>query len=366
MPVILAGIRTATIWVVGIATLSTPIGQPSLGNYIFGGLQTRSWITVILGCVLAAALAIGLDLLIALLESGVRRRKPMRILASILALLLIFALSALPRVRGGEDPFIVGSKTFTEQYILSELIADALRDAELPAESRQSLGSTIAFDALRTGAIDAYVDYTGTIWANYMKRDGVVGAEQMLEEVSSWLQDEHEIRCLGALGFENAYALAMRRDRAEELGIQTIADLAQHAPQLRIGSDYEFFSRPEWTRLRDAYDLSFEERVGFDSTFMYQAVARGEVDVITAFSSDGRIAAFDLLVLEDTKQAFPPYDAVLLLSPRASANEVVVNALQPLIGSIDDEAMRQANMVVDVEGDSVGAAAAMLTPTAGQ
>ena len=191
-----------------------------------------------------------------------------------------------------------------------------------------------------------------------MHRDDNPGAEAVLGEVTEWLRAEHGISCLGPLGFENAYALAMRRDHAGSLGVKTIADLRRHAPSLSIGGDYEFFSRPEWSAVRDAYGLAFGEQRSFDSTLMYSAIRDDAVDVISAFSTDGRIAAFDLVVLEDPKESLPPYDAVLLLS-RATAEDVA-DALQPLVGAIDDDAMRRANMLVDVDGGTIESAAATL------
>ncbi len=155
----------------------------------------------------------------------------------------------------------------------------------------------------------------------------------------------------------------MTREQAERLGIGTIADLAEHAETLSIGGDYEFFERPEWFKVRDSYGLNFSEIRSFDSTFMYEAVATGEVDVISAFSSDGRIAAYDLVVLEDPRQAFPPYDAVLMLSPEASRDRRVVAALQPMIGAIPVDRMRQANQAVDTEGQTPAQAAEQLGDT---
>jgi osmoprotectant transport system permease protein len=156
---------------------------------------------------------------------------------------------------------------------------------------------------------------------------------------------------LGPLGFENAYALAMRRERAAALGISTIADLARHAGELTFGTDLEFLSRPEWTTLRDAYGLNFKAQRSYTPTFMYRAVDSGDVDVITAFSSDGRIAAQQLVVLTDPKHAIPAYDAVLLVSPRRAKDEVLARALKPLIGKILVEPMREANFMVDRDTD---------------
>jgi len=127
-----------------------------------------------------------------------------------------------------------------------------------------------------------------------------------------------------------------------------------------VGGDYEFFARPEWKAVRDRYGMAFAKRRSFDSTLMYAAVVEGNVDAIRAFSSDGRIAAFDLRVLDDPLDAFPPYDAVLLLSRAAAARGRVVEALAPLAGAIDDARMREANRMVDVDGRPVREAARTL------
>ncbi|MCZ6598962.1 MAG: ABC transporter permease subunit [Planctomycetota bacterium] len=363
LPVIIAGVRTATVWVVGLATLSTPVGATSLGNYIFSGLQTQNHTAVLVGCVAAAALALALDGLIRLLELGAARRSLGLGALAGAGLLVVLGGGLLPLVReairADDRPVVrIGAKTFTEQYVLARLIANRLEQAGFRTESLESLGSTVVFNALASGEIDCYVDYTGTIWANHMHRDDNPGAEAVLGEVTEWLRAEHGISCLGPLGFENAYALAMRRDHAGSLGVKTIADLRRHAPSLSIGGDYEFFSRPEWYAVRDAYGLAFGEQRSFDSTLMYSAIRDEAVDVISAFSTDGRIAAFDLVVLEDPKESLPPYDAVLLLS-RATAEDVA-DALQPLVGAIDDDAMRRANMLVDVDGGTIESAAATL------
>lgn len=365
VPTIVAGIRTASVWTVGMATLSTPVGATSLGNYIFSGLQTQNMAAVLVGCVAAAALAIGLDALIRLAEVAAQRRRPRLALLSLGLLLLLMAGAAAPHcgsvLRGGaKTQVVVGAKTFSEQYILAKLIADRLREAGFSVRVRESLGSSIIFDALVAGVVDVYVDYSGTIWANHMKRDDTASSEEVLTEMARWLRDEKGIGLLGTLGFENAYALAMRRDRASELQLESIADLAEVAPTLRIGGDYEFFARPEWAGVRDRYGLAFAAQQSFDSSLMYTAVAEGHVDVISAFSTDGRIAAFDLQLLDDPLDALPPYDAILLLSRRAQQQRDLTRALTPLIGSIDDERMRAANKAVDMDGASIERAARIL------
>jgi osmoprotectant transport system permease protein len=225
----------------------------------------------------------------------------------------------------------------------------------------------VIFRALASGEIDAYVDYSGTIWTTQMGRTDNPGRDAVLAEMGRWVKERYGIVSLGSLGFENAYALAMRRSRAQSLGVRTIEDLARVAPRLTIGGDFEFFSRPEWSAARDAYGLSFAAQREYQSTFMYRAVADGSVDVISAFSSDGRITAFDLVTLADPRRAIPPYDAVLLVSPRRARDQRFLAALRPFVGAIPVERMRDASLGVDRETEkrSVGEAAATLAQTTG-
>jgi osmoprotectant transport system permease protein len=352
-PVIMAGIRTAAVWTIGTATLSTPVGQTSLGDYIFSGLQTEDWVLVLFGCAAAAGLALIVDQLLGLIESGAAKRDRRRIIAGAAGLVVgtIVALLPLVSTGGTGERVVVGAKNFSEQYILASLISDRLRAAGFNVSEKDDLGSAVAYRAVASGEIDAYVDYSGTLWTNVLKRTDNPPRQVLLAQLTQALKARDHVVILGPLGFENAYALAMRRDRANALGIHTIADLARHAPDLTLGSDLEFLSRPEWAALKGAYGLNFKAEKRYQPTFMYKAVTGGEADVISAFSSDGRIAADDLVVLSDPKQAIPPYDAVILLSPRRSADAKFVAALRPLIGAIPVETMRTSNLSVDRDQD---------------
>jgi osmoprotectant transport system permease protein len=366
-PVIMAGVRTAAVWVIGTATLSTPVGQTSLGNYIFSGLQTENWVSVLFGCAAAALLALIVDQLLGLIERGLAQRNRRTVLAGAVGLVAGAILAMAPAFSQPRSVYVIGAKSFTEQYILAQLITDELEERNLSATRRSGLGSAVIFRALASGEIDAYVDYSGTIWTTQMGRTDNPGRDAVLTEMGRWLKERHGIVSLGSLGFENAYALAMRRSRAQDLGVRTIQDLARVAPRLTIGGDFEFFSRPEWRAARDAYGLSFAAQREYQSTFMYRAVADGSVDVISAFSSDGRVTAFDLVTLADPRRAIPPYDAVLLVSPRRARDQRFLTALRPLVGAIPVEAMRDASLSVDRETDkrSVGEAAAALAQTTG-
>ncbi len=343
LPVIMAGIRTAAVWVIGTATLSTPIGQTSLGNYIFAGLQTQNWVFVLFGCVAAAALALAVDQLLALIESGLAGRKRLRAVVGGAGMVALVAATLTPMLARSPSSYIVGAKTFTEQYVLSALIAQRLQTAGLAASTRAGLGSSVIFDALAADDIDVYVDYSGTLWLNQFHRSEILSREKLLGELKTLLAKQ-DITLFGTLGFENAYALVMPRKRAEALGIRSVTDLAAHAPTLSIAGDYEFFSRPEWADLRKAYGLNFRTQRQMQPDFMYAAVSAGDVDVIAGYTSDGLIAKYDLVVLGDPKHAIPPYDAVLLLAPKRAHDEALQAALRPLLGKIDIDAMREANL----------------------
>jgi len=358
LPVIVAGIRTAAVWTVGAATLATPVGADSLGNFIFSGLQTRNPAAVLLGCLAAAALALLLDGLGKLLLSGLQRRRRRRTALALGVFTALYAYAGLALVstrHADTDAIRVGAKTFTEQYILADLLADRLaRASQRPVLVRSSLGSTVAFDALRTGGIDAYVEYSGTIWATLM-HGGAAPADrrQMLEQIRHYLAAQ-DVSLVAELGFENSYALAMRRAQAEQLRVRSIADLARVSSALGMGADYEFFARPEWAALQRVYGLEFRERRSMDPSLMYQAVAGGAVDVISAFSTDGRIAAEDLLVLEDERGAIPPYDALVLVGRELGEREpAALAALAQLSHVLDAEQMRRLNLAVDLEHRAV-------------
>jgi osmoprotectant transport system permease protein len=352
-PVIMAGIRTAAVWTIGTATLSTPVGQTSLGDYIFSGLQTEDWVLVLFGCAAAAGLALIVDQLLGLIESGAARRDRRRIIAGGLGLIVgtVIALTPLVGAGGTGERVVVGAKNFSEQYILASLMSDRLRGAGFNVSEKDDLGSAVAYRAVASGEVDTYVDYSGTLWTNVLKRTDNPPRQALLAQLTQALKARDHVVILGPLGFENAYALAMRRNRAQALGIHSIADLARHAPNLTLGSDLEFLSRPEWAALKSAYGLNFKAEKRYQPTFMYKAVTGGEADVISAFSSDGRIAADDLVVLSDPRQAIPPYDAVILVSPKRAADPKFVAALRPLIGAIPVEAMRKANLSVDRDQD---------------
>ena len=350
-PVVMAGVRTAAVWTIGAATLSTPVGQTSLGNYIFSGLQTENWMFVLFGCAAAAVLALAADQLLGLIESGAARRDRRRVIAGLAGLVLGTAAAVAPLVHAAPKSYVIGAKNFSEQFILASLMQDRLQRAGATVQRKDGLGSAVIFRALQSGDIDVYVDYSGTLWTNQMGRKDSPPRAVMLAEITRWMRARYGVVVLGPLGFENAYALAMKAGQARSLGVTSIADLAPRAPQLTIGGDLEFLSRPEWAAIRSAYGLNFRAQKSFNPTFMYRALESGDADVISAFSSDGRIAAEHLVVLSDPRHAIPGYDAVVLISPRRASDQRLRGALQPMLGKIAVDRMREANLMVDRDRD---------------
>lgn len=372
-PVIVAGIRTAAVWVVGAATIAQPVGATSLGNYIFVGLQTLNFVSLIFGCILSAGLALTLDGLLHGVELAAAERswtKAATMIAGIaflavsplgLAALPSTQLAAVTNVAEQSDhtqtsPFIIGSKAFTEQYILADVIRRQLQSEGLAVDVRDGMGSATVFQALAAGQVDCFVDYTGTIWTNYIKRDEIRPPLETRLDVTIYLRQELDIYCVGPLGFSNDYVFATRRETAERLQIRTLFDLAQVSQQMNCGADIEFFGRPEWASAEQTYGLQFGQQTAMDSTLMYSAIANQQLDVIVAFNTDARLERYDLVVIEDPKFALPPYDAVLLISARMARNAAALKALMPLIQAIDTPAMRQANGMVDVDKLPVSAA----------
>lgn len=368
MPVIIAGIRTAAVWTVGLATLSTLVGATSFGNYIFTGLQTRNLVAVTVGSLAAATLAISLDWFIAgiqwLFENKVRgipspRYKLVRNIVSLVAVaalsLSLYALWPKPAA-----DFIVGGKGFTEQYIVAGLIAAELEKQGFTVDQRLGMGTQVVYDAATNSRIDVYVEYTGTVWATVMGETENPGRAEVLTGVSAFINQTDQLTNVGAMGFKNLYGFAMTKKRAAELGVSSIEDLIPLADQLVAGGDLEFFGRPEWATVRDTYAFDFEEKLTFDTALMYSAVSNGQVDVISAYSTDGRIAAYDLVMLEDPRNALLPYDGFIVVSPEGIENKALMNTLQRLVGKISDAAMQEANKIVDVDGRTVSDAIAYL------
>jgi len=235
------------------------------------------------------------------------------------------------------DPIVIGSKKFTESYVLGEIAKRTLNDAGIPAEHRQGMGGTIiVWQALRGAQIDAYPEYTGTIAEEILKDQQLHSAAAIRDALSKF-----GVGMTEPLGFNNTYALIMRRDRAQELGIRTISDLQKH-PELKIGLTHEFLARQDgWQPLAARYRLNPQSVIGIDHALGYAALQNGSIDVKDAYSTDAKIAEYDLVALEDDVGFFPKYEAVFLF--RTSMRKDAVARLRKLEGTLDEARMIQLN-----------------------
>ncbi|WP_222937551.1 glycine betaine ABC transporter substrate-binding protein [Spartinivicinus ruber] len=230
----------------------------------------------------------------------------------------------------------VGSKAFNEGYLLGELVAQKLESDGYNVERKLGLGKTvITYEALRYGDIDVYVEYTGTLAQAIFKLKNTPAFEQL-----SRLAKQHELQVLPSLGFNNTYALVMDKNKANKLGIKTIADLTKH-PQLNFGLTHEFMKREDgWEKLAVHYQLN-QQPVGIEHGLAYEAIQAGKIDITDAYSTDGDINKFNLLLLEDNDGYFPRYDAVPLV--REDADQAMVTSLKELAGILDEATMQRLN-----------------------
>ena len=273
------------------------------------------------------------------------------------SLALCALLAALP---AHADTLKIGSKRFTESYILGEVLRQAAAGTTA-VEYRPGMGNTgILYAALKAGSIDLYPEYTGTIAREILKAEG----NPSLAEIDGALARQG-LGVAVKLGFNNGYALALREDRAAALGLRTLSELAKH-PGLKLGLSQEFIGRADgWSGLRAAYRLPYATPSGLDHGLAYEAIAAGRIDVMDIYSTDAKIERFKLRVLEDDRDFFPRYDAVLFYRldvPKRFPE--AWRALQALEGRIDERRMMRMNAAAELEGRSFAQAAALLAPDA--
>ena len=232
---------------------------------------------------------------------------------------------------------VVGSKKFTESYVLGEIAKRTLDEAAIPAEHRQGMGGTIIlWEALRGGQIDAYPEYTGTIATEILKSDSGVSLDQIRDSL-----EKLDVGMTAPLGFNNTYALVMRRSEAQRLGVRTISDLQRH-PELKLGLTHEFLERQDgWRPLRQRYGLPQQNIIGIDHALGYSALVNGSIAVKDAYSTDAKIEQNDLFVLEDDLHFFPKYEAVFLFRSSTHANAIA--ALRRMEGTLDETRMIRLN-----------------------
>jgi osmoprotectant transport system permease protein len=361
LPSIVAGVRVAAVVGVGTATIAAAIGAGGLGEYIYRGLSMVDTTVILAGAIPAAILALTVDGALWWTERRLsartagRSRRAVAVSAAAVAALAIIGSSVVTARATGA--IVVGSKNFTEQVILGELLAQTIeRDTGLPVDRRLNLGGTLICDrALQAGDIDVYVEYTGTALTAVFHQPITPNPNAVYETVRE-LYARTGRTLLPALGYDNTFAILVRGADARALGLQTIDDAARRAPAWRAGFGYEFLERPDgYPGLAKAYGLHFRAPPSvMDLTLSYRALAGGQVDLIAGDATAGLIKGLDLFRLEDNRHYFPPYDA----APVARAATLlrypqVRTAIERLAGRISADDMQAMNNAADARHEDV-------------
>ncbi len=365
LPSIVAGIRVATVIGVGTATIAAAVGAGGLGEYIFRGLSMVDPTVILAGAVPAALLALAFDGGLTLVERAIRTRlgsgRPsrrwmggrMRTASMVFAIVAVLAIVLVSALQPAAAVIRVGSKNFTEQILLGELLAQTIEHhTGLQVERRLNLGGTFICDtALRSGDIDVYVEYSGTALTAVFHQPPQGDRQQVLEAIRQRYA-QAGLTLLPPLGFDNTFAILVRSADAERLGLVTIGDAAPYAPTWTAGFGYEFLQRDDgYPGLARKYGLHFASPPrAMDLSLIYRALAARDVDLIAGDATSGLIDAYGLMMLEDDRHYFPPYDAVpVARSAMLLAHPEVKAALESLAGRVSVQSMRRMNKAVDVE-----------------
>ncbi len=367
MSVILTGVRVAMVICVGVATIASAVGAGGLGVYIFRGLRDVGNTNLLLaGALPAALMALMADFSLGLLEQHFsveakteKKRASIlnKIVLAVIALVLVGgaygtwrAARSRTQSLAGRARVVLGSKDFTESVLLAEIVAQLLEVRGLTVERQFELGGNLPHDALVAGRIDLYPEYTGTAYTAILHNPPINDPRAVYEQVKREYAEKFNVEVSPPLGFENTFAILVRGTEARRLKLKTISDAVSHARRWRAGFGQDFMSRADgYSGFSKAYGLKFAEQPReMDLSLTYIALASNKVDLIAGNSTEGRIAAMDLVQLEDDRHYFPPYEAVYLMRKDSLARVPLLReVLAKLVDAITTEEMRGLNYEVD-------------------
>ena len=369
LPVIMAGIRIACVTAVGLMTMAAFIGAGGLGYLVFSGIRTVNNNQILAGAIPACILALMVDFLLGLVEKLVtpislqkgdntvkkRKRTIQRVVLAVAG--LVIASSFIFTSIGGGDSvkkgrvISVGSKDYTEQEILGNMVAEMIEaNTDISVNRKLSLaGTQVAFSAMQKGDIDLYIEYSGTAYADTLKHSPISDVQEVYNVSKRELKSKYNIETLKQFKFNNTYALAVTQETASKYNLETISDFAKVASNLKSGTTYEFLNRDDGLAgLQTKYGFEMGESIALDSSPRYTALADKEVDVIDAFSTDGLLQKFGLKTLEDDKGFFPPYFAMPILRAETLEEYPELAPLLEKLGNvITNEVMMGLNYKVD-------------------
>ena len=373
LPIIMAGVRISSVSAVGLMTMAAFIGGGGLGYLIFSGIRTVNNYQILAGAIPACILALLVDYFFGAIEKLVtplslqsdknhqenikksQRKNKIIVIGTIILIAFLF-LHEIDFSKKSGDVIRVGSKDFTEQEILCYMTSHAIENnTDINVEEECNLGGAqVVFSALTNNNIDLYIDYAGTDYTDILKHKPISDVDKVYKTIKEELKEKYNVEVLNQMAFNNTYALAVTKETAEKYNLKTISDLTRVANDFIIAPTLEFINREDGLPgLEKEYGLNFKDTIGIDGSPRYTALQNNNAQVIDAFTTDGLLKKFNLTVLEDDKNFFPPYYAIPLVRSDTLKEypeiEKILNALGPYL---TDEVMQDLNYQVDELGKS--------------
>ncbi|HEM2772195.1 TPA: ABC transporter permease/substrate-binding protein [Streptococcus suis] len=354
MPILMSGIRTASIMIIGTATLAALVGAGGLGSFILLGIDRNDSALILIGAVSSAVLAVLFGYGIRLLQD----KKPKTILLALLVTLFTVGASYVPMLNFSTKQLVIAGKLGAEPEILINMYKLLIEDqTDIKVEIKPNFGKTsFLYEALKSGSIDIYPEYTGTITSTLLKNSSMdlsTNSDEVYTYAKEAILEQDGLMYLAPMAFQNTYALAVTEDYAQKNGIEKISDLAKVQQTAVAGFSLEFNDREDGNiGLKNLYNLQLNVKT-MEPALRYEAIKSGNVQIIEAYSTDSKVVTYKLKILEDDKRLFPPYQAAPLLSKETLEKyPELEQVLGVLAGNISTEEMTQMNYAVDVEGKS--------------
>lgn len=364
LPVIMAGVRISAVTAVGLMTMAAFIGAGGLGYLVFSGIRTVNNNQILAGAIPACILALSVDAFAATIENLVtpanmqetkspKERYYQKILVAVIAVAFcgIFVYSSLQGGVKGDKIVKVGSKDFTEQIVLGNMVSDMIEyNTDIKVDRKMVLGGTqVCFAAVKTGDIDMYVEYTGTGYSDMLAYPPISDMQRVYDTVKREFAEKFDIKVLKQMQFNNTYALAVTKETAQKYNLKNVSDLRSVADNMKTGTTFEFLNRDDGIRgVEKVYGFKFRESVALDGAPRYTALINQKVDIVDAFSTDGLLKKFNLQVLEDDKQFFPPYYAMPIIRGETLKKYPELEPLMDKLGAVlTNEVMMELNYQVD-------------------
>src|SRR5690625_920812 len=350
MPVIMAGIRNAMVLIIGTATIASLIGAGGLGSLILLGIDRGNNYLILLGAIPAAILAVGFDYLLSFFERT-SFKKTLTMLGT--ATVIILAFLIIPLISGEDKEITIAGKLGSEPEIIMNMYKELIEsNTDLSVNLKPNMGkTTFVFNALKSGEIDLYPEFTGTILATFLNEEAQSTNEnEVYEQARKGLEEEYDMALLEPMSFNNTYTVAVTSDLAIEYDLNKISDLKAIEDEVQVGFTLEFTDRQDgYLGIQDLYNINFENLTTMEPKLRYSAIETGDINLLDAYSTDSEIEEYGLVTLEDDKNLFPPYQgAPLLLNTTLEEYPELEEVLNKLSGQVTDDEMRKMNYEVNV------------------